>query len=78
MPARDETQASAPPPSSRLLSAEGSLSIRQIMEATLWPRGAHGALSHETALDLYGLSDVNPAKIHITVPHGVCTIGLAR
>lgn len=24
--------------------------------------------SHETALDLYELSDVNPAKIHITVP----------
>lgn len=25
-------------------------------------------LSHETALDLWGVSDVNPAKIHITVP----------
>jgi hypothetical protein len=25
-------------------------------------------LSHETALDLYELSDVNPSKIHITVP----------
>jgi predicted transcriptional regulator of viral defense system len=37
-------------------------------EATLWPRGAEAVISHETALDLYGLGDVNPAKIHITVP----------
>jgi predicted transcriptional regulator of viral defense system len=37
-------------------------------KATLWPYGVEGVLSHETALDLYGLSDVNPAKIHITVP----------
>jgi predicted transcriptional regulator of viral defense system len=38
------------------------------MEATLWPRGADGVLSHETALALYELSDVNPEKIDITVP----------
>jgi predicted transcriptional regulator of viral defense system len=39
------------------------------MEATLWPgRGVRGVLSDETALELYGLSDVNPAKIDITVP----------
>jgi predicted transcriptional regulator of viral defense system len=38
------------------------------MEATLWPRGVRGVLSHETALDLYELSDVNPSKIHFTVP----------
>lgn len=37
-------------------------------EATLWPRGAEAVISHDTALDLYGLGDVNPAKIHITVP----------
>jgi predicted transcriptional regulator of viral defense system len=37
-------------------------------KATLWPYGVEGVLSHETALDLYELSDVNPAKIHITVP----------
>ena len=37
-------------------------------EATLWPRGAEAVISHETAIDLYGLGDVNPAKIHITVP----------
>jgi predicted transcriptional regulator of viral defense system len=39
------------------------------MEAALWPRGARGVLSHETALELYELSDVHPAKVHITVPH---------
>jgi len=37
-------------------------------EATLWPRGVEAVISHETALDLYGLGDVNPAKVHITVP----------
>lgn len=40
------------------------------MEATLWPRGARGVLSHETALELYELSDVHPANVHITVPRG--------
>lgn len=40
------------------------------MESTLWPRGTRGVLSHETALDLYDLSDVNPAKVHITLPPG--------
>ncbi len=38
------------------------------MQATLWPVGTRGVLSHETALDLHGLSDVNPAKIHLTLP----------
>ncbi len=38
------------------------------MEATLWPVGVQGVLSDETALELHGLSDVSPAKIHITVP----------
>jgi predicted transcriptional regulator of viral defense system len=37
------------------------------MLATLWP-DRRGRISHESALDLYGLSDVNPAKIHVTVP----------
>ena len=38
------------------------------MEAAVWPVGVRGVLSHETALDLWEVSDVNPAKIHITVP----------
>jgi predicted transcriptional regulator of viral defense system len=38
------------------------------MKAVLWPNGAIGVLSHETALGLMDLSDVNPSRIHITVP----------
>ena len=38
------------------------------MQATLWPRGVRGVLSHETALSLFELSDVAPDKVHITVP----------
>jgi len=37
-------------------------------EATLWPRGSEGVISHASALDLYGLGDANPAKIHLTLP----------
>jgi predicted transcriptional regulator of viral defense system len=37
------------------------------MEATLMA-GRRSVLSHETALDLYELCDVNPAAIHLTVP----------
>lgn len=37
------------------------------MEATMWPRG-RGVLSHATALAAYQLSDVSPAKVHVTVP----------
>jgi putative AbiEi antitoxin of type IV toxin-antitoxin system len=42
--------------------------LDRYMEATLWPRGVRGVLSNETALGLYDFSDVNPTKIHITVP----------
>ena len=38
------------------------------MTAALWPQGVTGVLSHETALDLMGLSDVNPSRIHLTLP----------
>lgn len=37
-------------------------------EATLWPRGTQGVISHASALELYGLGDANPAKIHLTLP----------
>lgn len=40
----------------------------QYMEASLWPRGVRGIISHDTALVLHDLSDVNPSKIHFTVP----------
>ncbi|MGI9099127.1 MAG: type IV toxin-antitoxin system AbiEi family antitoxin domain-containing protein [Solirubrobacteraceae bacterium] len=41
--------------------------LDQYMLATLWP-DRRGLISHESALDLYGISDVNPAKLHVTVP----------
>jgi predicted transcriptional regulator of viral defense system len=42
--------------------------LDEYMEAALWPEDVVGVLGHETALDLYELSDINPGKIHITVP----------
>ena len=39
-----------------------------LMEAVLWPRRTRGVLSHDTALELHDLCDINPAKVHITVP----------
>lgn len=38
-------------------------------QATLWPAG-RGVLSHHTALELHELCDVNPERIHVTVPAG--------
>lgn len=47
--------------------------LGQYMEASLWPQvrrpGAQATVSHESALAIYGLSDANPAKVHITLPH---------
>jgi predicted transcriptional regulator of viral defense system len=41
----------------------------QYMEATLWPQdGVQAVLSHESALEFHGLSDVSPHRVHITVP----------
>ncbi len=42
--------------------------LAQYMQAILWPRGPRGVLSHETALALYELSDIDPPKVHITLP----------
>ncbi len=45
----------------------------QYMEASLWPQvrrpDVRGTISYESALALYNLSDVNPSKVHITLPH---------
>lgn len=38
-----------------------------LMLAVLWTRVPEAAMSHETALDAYGISDVNPDRIHVTV-----------
>jgi predicted transcriptional regulator of viral defense system len=46
--------------------------VGQYMEASLWPQvrrpNTRGTISHESALALYGLSDVSPNKVHITLP----------
>ena len=42
----------------------------EYMSAALWPYDVRAFLSHETALDLYELSDINPSQIHISVPVG--------
>lgn len=39
----------------------------QLALAVLWTRAPEAALSHETALDVYGISDINPNRIHVTV-----------
>lgn len=38
-------------------------------EAVAWARG-RGVISHESALDLLELCDVNPPLVHLTVPRG--------
>lgn len=40
------------------------------MVAVLWTRAPEACLSHETALDAYAISDVNPNVIHVTVAAG--------
>jgi len=40
----------------------------QFMEAVLWTNDPLAVLSHETALDVRELSDVNPNMIHMTIP----------
>jgi predicted transcriptional regulator of viral defense system len=47
-----------------LLASRPELS--QLAEATLWANRT-GVVSHDTALDLHGLCDINPARIHITI-----------
>jgi predicted transcriptional regulator of viral defense system len=44
----------------------------QLMSIYLWSRDRsdlpQGCFSHETALELYELSDINPSAVHLTVP----------
>ena len=37
------------------------------MLAVQWTRAPEACLSHETALDTYGICDVNPNRMHVTV-----------
>ncbi len=52
------------------LAAYPTFPLAHYMEGVLWPAGRTGVISHETALALYGLSDANPGKMHITLPAG--------
>ena len=49
--------------------------LGQYMEAVLWPQVRRpevlGVVSHQSALALHGLSDVSPARVHVTVPTAV-------
>ena len=42
------------------------------MEAVLWPQVRRpdvvGVVSHQSALSIHGLSDVSPARVHMTLP----------
>ena len=42
----------------------------RFMLAILWTGAKEAVLSHETALDAYGICDVNPGKVHVTVARG--------
>jgi hypothetical protein len=45
------------------------------MEAVLWPQvrrsDVAGVISHHSALAIHELSDVSPARVHLTLPAGV-------
>lgn len=45
------------------------------MAAVLWPQvrrpAVVGVISHQSALSIHGLSDVSPARIHVTLPTAV-------
>jgi predicted transcriptional regulator of viral defense system len=45
------------------------------MEAVLWPQvrrpDVAGVISHQSALAIHELSDVSPARVHVTLPNGV-------
>ena len=39
-----------------------------LLEAVLWTRDSEAVLSHDTALSVWELCDVNPSRIHVSVP----------
>lgn len=42
--------------------------LGQYVEASFWPGGTRAVVSHQSALALYGVSDVSPGRVHVTVP----------
>lgn len=80
---RDAHNLGIDPTQLRLLAARGRLERvgRGAYRVQALPRGEHddlaeavawslgrGVVSHESALVLHGLSDVNPSRVHLTVP----------
>lgn len=80
---RDARELGIDPTQLRLLAARGRLDRvgRGAYRVPLLPRGDHddlaeavawtlgrGVISHESALVLHGISDVNPSRVHMTVP----------
>ncbi len=80
---RDARDLDIDPTQLRLMAARGRLERtgRGVYRVPILPRGVHddlaaalgwslgrGVVSHESALALHGLSDVNPSRIHLTVP----------
>jgi len=55
----------------RLTRYPYTANVGQLWEAVLWPQSRKeitAVLSHDTALVLHNLSDINPPKTHITLP----------
>ncbi|MDT8437039.1 MAG: type IV toxin-antitoxin system AbiEi family antitoxin domain-containing protein [Gemmatimonadota bacterium] len=48
-------------------------SYSEYMEAVLWPGNDSTTISYESALTMYGVSDVSPGRIHLTVPESYRT-----
>lgn len=80
---RDARDIGVDPVQLRLLAARGRLERagRGVYRVPVLPRGEHddlaaavawtlgrGVISHESALVLHALADVNPSRIHLTVP----------
>lgn len=80
---RDARDIGVDPVQLRILTARGRLERagRGVYRVPVLPRGEYddlaaavawtlgrGAISHESALALHGLADVNPSRIHLTVP----------
>ena len=42
--------------------------LAEYMEASLWPAGVPGVISHQSALAIRDLSDVSPPNVHFTLP----------
>lgn len=53
-------------------ASQSEAALEPASKSTVWSRNrkeeVEGVYSHQTALSLHELSDLNPAKLHMTVP----------